>query len=211
MGCASRRPESGELVLKTRLPARRPGQSAYQEDYKSESRLRLFFALWPPVEVAQALHAWALAAQSLTGGRVTRLETIHLTLAFLGDVPGPRVAALIECARRVRGRPFELVLDHARRWQKNGIVWAGPCETPEGLRDLAAQLAAALGEGGFRTEAREFKAHVSLVRRSEHERALPAFAPLAWRAEEFVLVRSTLSAAGPAYATLARLSLGEAG
>jgi 2'-5' RNA ligase len=194
--------------LKTRLPVRRSSQSVYLKSNKSEGKLRLFFALWPPEEAANSMHAWAEQAHSTTGGRVTRADTIHLTLAFLGEVSGDRVAALIDCARRVRGRPVELKLDEGRWWEHNGIVWAGPRTMPEPLRDLAAQLDSALKAGGFKTEKRDFKAHISLVRRAEKGQALPQFEAVEWRAEEFVLVRSALSAEGPYYATLSRFSLG---
>ena len=40
---------------------------------------------------------------------------------------------------------------------------------------------------------------------------LPALAPIVWPVEEFVLVRSMLSASGPAYAVLARFALRPAG
>jgi len=196
--------------LKTRLPVRRSSQSVYLKSNKSEGKLRLFFALWPPEQVADSMHAWAERAHATTGGRVTRAATIHLTLAFLGDVSGDRVAALIDCARRVRGRPFDLKLDEGRWWEHNRIVWAGPRRMPEPLKDLAAQLDSVLKAGGFKTEKREFKAHISLVRRAEKGEALPAFDPLEWRAEEFVLVRSALSDEGPFYATLSRFSLGAA-
>jgi RNA 2',3'-cyclic 3'-phosphodiesterase len=194
--------------LKTRLPVRRSSQSAYQKNNSPEGRLRLFFALWPPESAAHTLHSWAAAAHAKTGGRVTREDTIHLTLAFLGDVPGDRVAALIDCARRVRGAPFDLKIDEGRWWEHNGIVWAGPKEMPEALRDLAAQLDTVLKEGGFRTEKRDFKAHISLVRRAQNGETLLALEPVEWHANEFVLVRSSLSTAGPAYATLSRFSLG---
>jgi len=154
------------------------------------------------------MHAWAELVHGATGGRVTRAATIHLTLAFLGDVSGDRVATLIDCARRVRGRPFDVKLDEGRWWEHNGIVWAGPRSMPEPLKDLAAQLDSALKAGGFRTEKRDFKAHISLVRRAANGETLPAFEPVEWRAEEFVLVRSALSAEGPFYATLSRFSLG---
>lgn len=168
----------------------------------------MFFALWPPRAVAQTMYAWASAAHQTTGGRVTRAQTIHLTLAFLGDVPGDRVAALIDCARRVRGTPFDLSLDEGRWWEHNGIVWAGPRTLPEPLRDLAAQLDSVLMDGGFKTEKRDFKAHLSLVRRAVKGEVLPDFEPVGWRADEFVLVRSALASDGPAYATLSRFSLG---
>ncbi len=186
---------------------RHSSQSAYLKSNNGEGKLRLFFALWPPEPAAHTLHAWAEAAHARTGGRVTRAATIHLTLAFLGDVAGDRVASLIDCARRVRGQPFDLRLDEGRRWEHNRIVWAGPLSMPEPLRDLAAQLDGVLESGGFRTEKREFKAHISLVRRAGEGEGLPPFEPVEWHADEFVLVRSALASDGPAYATLSRFSL----
>lgn len=197
------------------MPARRCGRLEYMKRNNKEARQRLFFALWPPEPVAKGLHDWAKAvhakaeaARAGSGGRVTRESTIHLTLAFLGDVPGDRVEPLVECGRRVRAAPIELELDEGRWWEHNRIVWAGPRAIPEGLRDLAAQLGGALQEAGFSTEEREFRAHVTLVRRASlGADGLPPFEPVAWRAEEFVLVRSTLAPHGPAYETLARFAL----
>jgi len=80
--------------------------------------LRLFFALWPPRESAQALARWAAALQ----GKAIPAEKIHLTLAFLGGVePQKAIAA----ARQVRGEPFDLPLDTAKYWRDSHIVWAG--------------------------------------------------------------------------------------
>ena len=91
--------------------------------------MRLFFALWPPAVTAKALHAWAREAQGATGGRVTQPETIHLTLAFLGEVPDERLDAALAAGRRVRGAPHELPIERARWWKHNRIVWAGPERT----------------------------------------------------------------------------------
>lgn len=168
---------------------------------------RLFFALWPSPQAARALHRWAQRAQPVCGGRVTRESTIHLTLAFLGAVDGERIPALVQCARGVRGCGVQLRLDVARRWKHNGIVWAGPRKLPDSLADLAGQLERALAEGGFRTEQRAFKAHVTLLRRTEHAAPLPPFEAVEWQAEQFALVRSALAADGPAYATLERFPL----
>ena len=180
----------------------------YRKTNKGEETQRLFFALWPPPDAARALHEWAQAAHAAAGGRVTRKETIHLTLAFLGDVAHARVEALIDLANRVHARPFDLVLDEARCWAHNGIVWVGPREMPEALRDLATQLDAALKAAGFRTEKRDFKAHLTLLRKAAPGAALPHLPAVSWRAGEFVLVRSALGAEGPAYSTLARFALG---
>ena len=191
------------------------GQPVSRKSNSRKGRLRLFFALWPPEAVARDLHAWAAAvhvkaeaAQAGSGGRVTRESTIHLTLAFLGDLPGDRVAPLIECGRRVRAAPIDLTLDEARWWKHNQIVWAGPHLLPEALGELVGQLETRLKEAGFEIEAREFKAHVTLVRRASiAEEHLPPFEPSGWRAEEFVLVSSVLTPQGPGYKVLARFAL----
>ena len=55
---------------------------------------RVFFALWPDDEIARQFdEAGRMAHQSL-GGRRMRRETLHLTLAFIGDVPPARLADL---------------------------------------------------------------------------------------------------------------------
>jgi 2'-5' RNA ligase len=154
--------------------------------------LRLFFALWPPREAAQALHAWAAEAQGVTGGRVVHAESIHLTLAFLGEVPDP--SAAIAAAQSVRIVAHMLVLEQARYWRHNQIVWVGPrAEDPRTLA-IAAPL---------RTEKRPFATHVTLLRKARAA-TLPEFRPVRWPVEEFVLVRSKLSARGAEYEVLER-------
>ena len=69
--------------------------------------MRLFFALWPPLEVAEQLAGVARAVAQQFGGKPTRQETLHLTLAFLGEVPDDRMSLLMQTARRNAGRGVE--------------------------------------------------------------------------------------------------------
>ena len=56
--------------------------------------MRLFFALWPPPDTAQALANWAEEVARDVGGKPVAAEKIHLTLAFLGDAdPEKAIAA----------------------------------------------------------------------------------------------------------------------
>jgi 2'-5' RNA ligase len=167
--------------------------------------MRLFFALWPPREAAAALHDWALRARAATGGRATRAASIHLTLAFLGEVEERRVAELRDLA--ANGEPHALPIERARHWARNRIVWAGPNEMPAPLKALAGTLATQLQERNFPVEQRPFAAHVTLVRNAERSGALPALPQVDWPVREFVLVRSRLSAVGPDYEVLERFAL----
>jgi 2'-5' RNA ligase len=167
--------------------------------------VRLFLALWPSLEAARALGDWARAVQRMAGGRATRDETIHLTLAFLGEAePDKAIAA----ARELRGAAFELPLDVARYWPRQRIVWAGPHEPPVGLTDLAGRLHAALAAAGFALEARPFAAHVTLLRKAGKPAALPPLPAIRWRADEFLLVRSASSPLGSHYEPVFRFPLG---
>ncbi|MDP2881122.1 MAG: RNA 2',3'-cyclic phosphodiesterase [Azonexus sp.] len=169
--------------------------------------VRVFFALWPAPEVAERLGNIADNAALSFGGRVTRRDTIHLTLAFLGNVPEARLRDLSIAAAKVGGEPFAINVDQLGFWSHNHLLWAG-CQAPSApLEVLSSQLRQALARAGFRVggEGRNFVPHVTLVRRvpeatgpSEY-RPLPSIESLTWRNERFVLVRSTLTEPGSSY------------
>jgi len=170
-------------------------------------RLRLFFASWPGDRAAAGLERWAREASRATGGRVTRAETIHLTLAFLGDVPADRVPAATAAAKRVNVPRHAFAVDEARFWPHNRIVWAGPKDTPAPLAELAVQLRRELLAEGFRLEARPFAAHVTLIRKARAPDSLPPIPRIDWPVSEFVLVCSTLAREGSRYDVIGRFAL----
>jgi 2'-5' RNA ligase len=143
--------------------------------------------------------------QRSAGGRATRATTIHLTLAFLGDVEDGQVDSLRKLT--VRGLRHALPIEQARYWPHNRIIWVGPQRIPDPLADLAAVLDERLRAAAFRTESRQFAAHVTLVRKARAPSELPPLPALRWPIEEFVLARSRLSAAGPDYEVLQRYAL----
>ena len=169
--------------------------------------MRLFFALWPPPATVAALARWAAQAQLLTGGRLTRPESIHLTLAFLGEVAEERVGDVIRAARNVRGARHKLPIERAKIWGHNRIVWIGPESTPAALESLHEVLREQLLGEGFQIEARAFAAHVTLIRNA-CKTSLPLLPALDWPVDEFTLVRSRLSRKGSTYEVAARFALG---
>jgi 2'-5' RNA ligase len=143
--------------------------------------------------------------QRASGGRVTRAETIHLTLAFLGDVEEECLSVLRKF--RIRGERHPLPIEASRYWLHNRIVWVGPYETPQPLQFLAASLRQALNQSNFKTDSRPFASHVTLIRKARDPGVLPPLPGVEWPVEEFVLVRSRLSAAGSSYEVLERFPL----
>jgi RNA 2',3'-cyclic 3'-phosphodiesterase len=160
---------------------------------------RLFFALWPDDTVRAALAAASAAIHRVAGGRATRAESIHLTLAFLGDCDAGRLDALKATAARVRVRPFELVLDERGFWKHNRIAWVGATEAPAALDALVDGLRTALADAAFAFDPKPFVPHVTLVRKARLGFALPALDAIRWQVDGFVLVRSVIRPAGSDY------------
>jgi 2'-5' RNA ligase len=161
--------------------------------------LRLFFAVWPDAAARAALERWSAAIHRAAGGRATRGDSIHMTLAFLGATGPARLGELKATAGTVRVDPFELVLDEAGFWKHNRLAWAGATQVPAALEALVSALRAALTEAQFAFDPKPFVPHVTLVRRARPGFAMPALAPIRWRVDGFVLVQSVMRPAGSDY------------
>lgn len=136
------------------------------------------------------------------GGRGVRPANLHLTLAFLGDVAVSRVPSFMDALDAVHGERFVLELDSCGYWRHNRIVWAGAAQCPPALSRLVEALADALHPHGFRREAREYRAHVTLLRDARRGPRAGLPQPVEWRASDFALVQSVRRERTPAYEIL---------
>lgn len=178
-----------------------------ESNYAAPSAGRLFFALWLPPACASALHVLAGAMVGRSGGRLMREESLHMTLAFLGDVAERRLPALTELADGLRLPRVPVRLDRLGFWAHNHILFAGSSTPSPKLVALADCLQQTLKEAGFLAETRNFVPHVTMLRKLLHPGKLPALPAQEWEAEEFALVRSWRSDRGAAYETVARWPL----
>jgi 2'-5' RNA ligase len=135
-----------------------------------DERLRLFLALELPDPIAAELTRWGAA--HLVRGR--RLETFHVTLAFLGtraagDVD-PIVALLRETA--ADAEPFELLPVAYRETRSVGML---VLDDPSGRgTSLAAELQGGLADLGlYAPEPRPWLPHVTVLRFRERPRLAP--------------------------------------
>ncbi len=179
--------------------------------------LRQFLALELPVAWREVLaERRRLLSARASGWRWANIDSIHLTLRFLGAVE----AGIDDVARRawpkvVRGYgPFELELGSLGCFPERGrprILWAG-VESDPALTALAASLERVARGLGFEPESREFHPHLTLARARRGERAtLPEglAAPLAssFVVSEVILFQSVLHSGGPRYTALERYRL----
>ncbi len=181
---------------------------------KSSSRpeiQRLFFALWPSVELGRELYR--LAGMALRGGAGRRVapENIHLTLAFLGSVDASFRECAEQAASRVQAGAFALNLERIGCWAKSGILWVGPEQTPETLLQLIQELNSGLAGCGHVAEKRPYAAHLTLVR--DARPCVPArnIDAHRWEIDRFCLVQSHAHPEGAHYEILRQWELRKPG
>ena len=152
--------------------------------------MKLFFALWPDEGVRAQLAHWSRELHAVCGGRPTRTENLHLTLAFLGEIEDKRVAEVESAAGEVAPWSGLLVLDRPGFWKNNRIAWAGASAPPPELEKIVRELRAALARSRVAFDPKEFVSHVTLLRVAHAPPAMPALEPIRWDVDGLALVRS---------------------
>ena len=160
---------------------------------------RIFFALWPDPVTRAGLAERARRLPLARPARRVPDYNLHLTLHFIGNVTFEQMACLQQRARRVEGKPFELVIDAHGHFRRARVAWIGPEILPDALLRLHAELGDELQACGYRAEARRYSPHVTVARKLGRAVAGEAFEPLRWKVDNFVLVESRAVETGVRY------------
>ena len=170
----------------------------------------MFFALWPDADARVSLAALARDVAARTKGRPPPAANLHVTLAFIGEVPSERIGALCAIGASVAASatPFVLTLDCAGTFRGTGIAWAGTSSLPPPLGELARNLTDALAAQDFAVERRAFSAHVTLARRCKAPGLASVAAPISWTVTRLALDASEQGSGAPRYRELATWALG---
>lgn len=133
--------------------------------------MRLFIALplAGPARAAAAALQQRLRDAAGPGARVSWPDPaqLHLTLAFLGEQPGPEAAEAALRAAVAEHPRFGLVLAGLGVFPtpaRPRVLWLGATEGAERLAALAATLRARLLAAGVQPEKKPFHGHVTLGR-----------------------------------------------
>lgn len=190
----------------------------------AEPGLRLFVAVPIPAETVRAVAALVEGVRALDGAAIVgpvrrgsndvrwvRLDSLHVTLRFLGPTLENRVDAVgraVEAAAAASA-PFDVRLAGAGAFpnpDRPRALWLGMDDGSEQLGALAGRLDAELGELGWPPAERPFRPHLTLAR-SDGVRAGPRLArrliaaadgfSAPWRASTMVLYESR-TGGGPA-------------
>jgi 2'-5' RNA ligase len=185
-------------------------------------RQRLFVALDLPDEVREGVVAWGKAELVDPALRQTKLESLHVTLVFLGHREADEVAAIAEVVRGVRAQAVLMKLEDPitlpRR--RRAALFVLPAPSPAAA-DVHHGVVEALAAAGLhKPEERDYWPHVTVARVRSEGRGSRRPAGVARRPgdlprrlkEPFYAVRSTLyrselQPSGARYVPLAQVEL----
>ncbi len=126
--------------------------------------MRLFVALDLPRTLRERLGM--LSGAGIPGARWVPPENYHLTLRFIGEMPGYRAEEIDLALASMTGRGFSLTLAGVGTFSKGGrpvSLWVGVERNPA-LDHLQNKIETALQRCGLDPERRRFTPHVTLAR-----------------------------------------------
>ena len=126
--------------------------------------IRLFVAIDLPEDVRERLHQMG---GGVPGARWNKVEMLHLTLRFIGDVPEDVAADISAELAHIKFPAFDLILDSVGCFgegRKTRILWAGIQPCPE-LSALKSKVDVALTRVGVQADRHhKFSPHITLAR-----------------------------------------------
>jgi 2'-5' RNA ligase len=183
---------------------------------------RLFFGLWPDEAQRAALMEATGETVRHCSGRPVPESNLHVTLAFLGCVPEPRLADLSDLAQRTAATfpgdalPLGIVLQGFEHWPKPQVLavlgrGAQAQLAPEsGALQLARTLTTTAVAAGFSPDLKPFRAHVTVARKVARAPDLREMREVRWRFDSFALLESRTLPEGPLYSVVGSYLLGGA-
>lgn len=136
--------------------------------------------------------------QNLSGRKVSQRQW-HITLAFLGNVTDDQVDCVQQQAGKIAAQSFDIRLDTVGHWSRPKVVWLGCHDVPDEMQSLVAALNSELHQCGYEPEYKDFKAHMTLMRKvTRKPKAFPV-SPVIWHVNQFVLIESQVDNTGSTY------------
>lgn len=161
--------------------------------------MRLFIAIQLDDNIKEALTAMQAQLRSRrVGGNYTKIENLHLTLAFIGEYGAPD--RVLDVMRTVPFVPFQISLDGFGCF--GDLYWCGLAQQNE-LTAYVRHLRRALAEADIPFDRKRFSPHITLLRKASVDR-LPGIAvpETSMTAERVSLMRSERGKNGMIYTEL---------
>jgi 2'-5' RNA ligase len=184
--------------------------------------MRLFVALDIPQEVRARISDFSERMRPLCpGARWARVEGLHVTLKFIGEVPDAKVPEITKALAGIKASQLDLKFENVGFFPSSKsprVFWIG-VHAGDALPKLAESVSAAMEGVGIAREDKAYSPHLTLARagfKRGLDQNLKALTSLVtgeaesfgtMTAHEFFLYRSQLGRGGSTYTKLERFGL----
>ncbi|GGI90399.1 RNA 2',3'-cyclic phosphodiesterase [Legionella impletisoli] len=155
------------------------------------SKETYFFALYPDENTAEHLHKQAKKLIHSESYPIIPKSKLHLTLAYLGNVPPDFLQEAMRIAALIKAKRFDLKINVMDAWLRSKVLWLGTDSLPEELTNLVLRLNRQLISAGFRPEKSPFTPHVTIARKWDKPVKPQTIQAILWPVEEFCLIKSS--------------------
>ena len=167
--------------------------------------MRLFIAIRLSDEIRSGLaEIQSFLRNRGVTGNFTKLENLHLTLAFIGEYADPE--NVLEAMRGVPFAPFSIRLDGFGSF--GDLYWCGIGEN-NALSAYVKRLRRALAESGIPFDRKKFSPHITLIRKAsfDRNRGFPGVTvpDVSMKADRVSLMRSDRAKSGMIYTEIGRI------
>ena len=169
--------------------------------------MRLFIAIRLSDEIRNGLaEIQSFLRNRGVSGNFTKLENLHLTLAFIGERPAPE--GVLDAMRGVPFAPFRIRLDGFGSF--GDLYWCGIGEN-NGLSAYVKRLRRALAGNGIPFDRKRFSPHITLIRRAafDRNRGFPGVTvpDVSMDVDRVSLMRSDRAKSGMVYTEIGQISV----
>lgn len=159
---------------------------------------RYFFALSPDLNSRMQIQH---IMKRLPEEQVLKLQTtanLHQTLLFLGQLEQQQIDALIKLTDSLRCPEIHMQFDHLSYWDTPKIFCLTSRAPSTELFDLVNKLQQIASDADIAVDIKPYQPHITLARKAKGA-APVAIAPVRFKAQELVLMKSVSTEHGPQY------------
>ncbi|HAO25927.1 MULTISPECIES: RNA 2',3'-cyclic phosphodiesterase [unclassified Methylophaga] len=159
---------------------------------------RYFFALSPDLNSRMQIQHIMKRLPDDPSLKLQTTDNLHQTLLFLGQLDQQQINALLKHVDSIRCPAIDMQFDLVSYWETPGIFCL-TSRTPRAvLFDLVSKLEQIAREAEIKVDERPYQPHITLARKASGAVSVP-IAPVCFKAEQLVLMKSVSTEQGPQY------------
>ncbi|WP_417551003.1 RNA 2',3'-cyclic phosphodiesterase [Methylophaga sp.] len=159
---------------------------------------RYFFALSPDLHSRMQIQN---IMKRLPEDHSIKLQTtanLHQTLLFLGQLDQQQINNLVKQTESLRWSAIPMQFDHVSYWAAPKILCLTSRAPSAELFSLVNNLQSLASEAKIKVDEQPYQPHITLARKVSEAVSVP-IAPVRFKAEELVLMKSVSTEQGPQY------------